>query len=41
MDNIKESTTLPIPELLIMAPCKKDWKRISAESSLMSVKGLN
>ena len=47
MDNIKEWTSLPIPELLTRVSCRKDWKRISAESSLMSpscpqyVKGLN
>ena len=39
MDNIKEWTLLPMPELLTRASCKqtkkKDWKRISAESSLM------
>ena len=36
MDNIKEWTSLPMPELLIMASCRKDWKKISTESSLMS-----
>ena len=36
MDNIKEWTYLPIPNLLTKASCKKDWNRISAESSLMS-----
>ena len=36
MDNIKEWTSLPIPELLRRASGRKDWKRISAESSLMS-----
>ena len=47
MDNIKEWTSLPMPELPTKASCRKDWKRISAESSLMSpptaqlVKGLN
>ncbi len=35
MDNIKEWTSLPMPELLTRASCRKDWKRISAESSLM------
>ena len=35
IDNIKEWTSLPIPELLTMAFCRKIWKRISAESSLM------
>ena len=36
MDNLKEWTSLPMPELLTRASCRKDWKRISAESSLMS-----
>ena len=36
MDNIKEWTWLPMPELLTRASCRNDWKRISAESSLMS-----
>ena len=36
IDNIKERTSLPMPELLTAASCRKDWKRISAESSLMS-----
>ena len=36
MDNIKEWASLPMPELLIGASCRKDWKRISAESSLVS-----
>ena len=35
MDNIKEWTSLPMPKLLTRASCKKDRKRISAESSLM------
>ena len=35
MDNIKERTSLPMPESLKMASCRKDWKRIFAESSLM------
>ena len=29
-------TSLPMPELLTRASCRKDWKRISAESSLKS-----
>ena len=37
MDNIKEWTYLPMPELLTLAFRRKDWKRISAESSLMSL----
>ena len=36
MDNIKVWTSLPMPELLTRAFCRKDWKKISAESSLMS-----
>ena len=36
MDNMKEGTSLPMPELLLRASCRKDWKRISAETSLMS-----
>ena len=35
MDNIKE-WTLPMPELLARAFCRKDWKRISAESFFVS-----
>ena len=35
MDNIKEWTALPTPELLTMASCREGWKRLS-ESSLMS-----
>ena len=47
MDNIKEWTSLPMPELLTGASCRKDWERISAGSCTMSpltiqsVKGLN
>ena len=36
MDNIKEWTFLPMPDLLTRASCRQDWKRIAAESSLMS-----
>ena len=36
MDNIKEWTSLPMSELIIRAFCRKDWKRISSESSIMS-----
>ena len=36
MDNIKKWTSLPMPELLMTASCRKDWDRISAESSVMS-----
>ena len=32
MDNIKEWTSLPVPELLKGASSIKDWKRIFAES---------
>ena len=35
MDNIKEWTSLPVPELLTRTFCQKDWKSISAESFLM------
>ena len=28
MDNVKEWTFLPMLELLTMASCRKDWKRI-------------
>ena len=36
IDNITEWTSLPMAELLTRASCRKDWQRISAESSLMS-----
>ena len=45
-DNIKEWTSLPVPELLTRVSCRKDWKGVSAESFFMtplmtrSVKGL-
>ena len=35
MDSIKEQTSLPTPELLTTTSCRKDRKRISAESFLM------
>ena len=35
VDNIKEWTYLPMPELLTRVSCRKDWKKICAESSLM------
>ena len=47
MDDIKGWMSLPVPELLTWASCRKDWRRISAELSLMSpltiqlIKGLN
>ena len=41
MDNIKEWTSLPMPELLTRASCRKDRKRISAELSIMSPRRLN
>ena len=37
----REWTSLPMSELLTMASCRKDWKRISAESSVMSPRRLN
>ena len=36
MDNIKEWTSLPAPELLKVASRRQDCKKISAESSFMS-----
>ena len=36
MDSIKDWTSLPMPELITRASCRKDWKMISSESSLMS-----
>ena len=36
MDNINEWTSLPMTEVLTRVSCRKDWKRISPESSLMS-----
>ena len=35
MDNIKEWTSMLIPEVFTVASCRKDWKKISAESSIM------
>ena len=35
MDNTKEWTSLPMPELLMMASHRKDWRRISAELCLI------
>ena len=37
---LNEWTSLPMPELLTSAFCRTDWKRISAESSFMSVRRL-
>ena len=34
MDNIKECRSLPMPELLMMALHRRDWKKTSAESSV-------
>ena len=34
-DDVKEWTSLPMPELLTMASSRKDWMRIFAESSVM------
>ena len=36
VDNIKEWTSLPMPELLTNASCRKDWEIISAELFLIS-----
>ena len=36
MDNIKEWNSLPMPELLTRASCRKDWKRIPGDRSLVS-----
>ena len=47
MDNIKELTSLHMPELLTRASCRKDWKKIFAEivpfvsPVTQSVKGLD
>ena len=41
MDVIKEWTFLPKLELLTRASCRKCWKRISAESSLLSLRRPN
>ena len=35
MDNIKEWNSLPMPELLTRASCRKDWKRIPGDRSLV------
>ena len=37
MGNIKQWRSLPMQELLIRASSRKDWKKISAKLSLMSV----
>ena len=36
LDDIEEWTSLPLPELFTMASWRKGWKRISAQSSVMS-----
>ena len=36
MNKIKERTSMLMPELPTKASCRKDWKRMSAESSFMS-----
>ena len=36
MDNIKERTSQPVPDMLTRTSYRKDWKRISADSSLVS-----
>ena len=41
MDNNKAWTSLPMPELLTAASYRKDWKRISAKSSVMSTQWCN
>ena len=41
LTTLKEWTSLPMPELLTRVSCRKDWKRISAESSLMSLRRFN
>ena len=47
MDDLKEWTSLPMPKLFSTAFPRKDWKRISAEASIVcppttqSIKGLN
>ena len=41
MVNVKEWTSLSMPELLTMASCRKDWNRMSAESSIMFPRGFN
>ena len=47
IDNVKELTSQPVPGLLMLAINRKDWKRISAESSFVFgpddqlIKGLN
>ena len=41
MDNIKERTSLPMPELFTMASRGKVWKRICAKSFLMSARRPN
>ena len=35
MDNIKELISLPMSELLARTTCRKNWKRISVESSII------
>ena len=35
---IKEWTSIPTAELLSKASCRKDWKKISAESSLTNLR---
>ena len=35
MDNIRKWTSMPLVKLFTMASCRKDWKKISAESSHM------
>ena len=36
LDGQHQQEDMPMPEVLTRASCRKDWKRISAESFLMS-----
>ena len=36
MDDVKEWTSMPMPELLTMTSSRKGWKGVSAESPVMS-----
>ena len=41
MDDVKERTSLPMPQLLTVASHRNDWKRIAAEPSLISPRRLS
>ena len=41
MDNTKERTSPPVPELLTVAPRRQEWKRISVKLSFMSARRPN